>query len=153
MNTRKKQILSLLIVGAMAVIGTSATEAYAVVIPVQTKAELSHPALPMPITLTGTANIQVIGSNVNPGNFYMTGPMGAKAVIDWSPGTVSATGSFTVRGSGRAKFKDPATGLPVDISFKFITTGRTDSVSRAMGRFHDYATSTAGSHLRGRYHH
>ena len=154
MKSRKNYILSLLIVTTLASIGISASETFAVAIPVNTKAVLTHPALPGPIIVAGTANINVTGTTVDPGYFHMTGPSSAKVIIDWSPGTVSSTGRFAVRGSARAKFKDPATGLPVYIFFKVKTKGRTDSVARAMGRFGDYATSTPGAHLRrGKYHH
>ena len=153
MKSRKNNILSLLIVVAMASIGTSATETFAVNIPVNTKARLVHPALATPVTVTGTANIQVSGTTVNPGTFNLSGPLGAKVLIDWSPGTIMAKGRFNVRGTARAEFVDPATGLIVYVSFEVVTKGRTNSVSRALGRFREYATSIPGSRLRGKYHH
>ena len=159
MNTRKNQILRLLIVGALAVIGTGATEAYAVavVIPVQTKAKLAHPALSSPLLLQGTANVQVAGGTVNLGSYTMIAPgiIGSvgEAKIWWFPATVNPDGSFTARGRGTAKFINPLTGGTEFVSFCMITNGRTDSVVRAMGRFNDSSSSVAGSHLKGKYHH
>lgn len=152
MKTRKNHILSLLIVGALAAIGTSAADTYAVVIPVKTKALLQHPALPNSILLKGAGNVEVLGATVNLGNFYMTAPK-AKALIDWSPTSLGPGGWFTAYGSGRAKFKNPATGAIEYVSFRMISGGRTDSVGRAVGRFKDIYSSVPGAGLEGKYRH
>jgi hypothetical protein len=154
MNFRKNHILSLMIVAALTSLGVSASETFAVAIPVNTKVKLTHPALPGPIVLSGTANIDVTGTTVDPGVFHMTGPHSSTVIIDWHPSTVDSTGRFRTRGQARAKFIDPATGSAVYISFYVKTKGRTNSVAKAMGKFRDYWTSTLGSHLRrGKYHH
>ena len=153
MNTRKNQILSLLIVGAMAAIGTSATKAYAVVITVHTKAKLVHPVLPGPIFLNGAANVQVAGGMIYLGTYLMTAPNG-KAKIKWYPTSVNpADGSFTAHGSGKAKLINPATGAIERVYFRMITHGRTDSVARVKGKFTYLYSSVPGAGLKGKYHH
>ena len=153
MNTRKNQILSLLIVGAMAAIGTSATEAYAVVIPVHTKAKLAHPVLPGPILLNGAANVQVAGGMIDLGTYFMAAPNG-KAKIKWYPTSVNpANGKFTACGRGYAKVINPVTGAIERVYFRMITKGRTDSVARVVGRFTYIYTSVPGAGLKGKYRH
>ena len=153
MNTRKNQILSLLIVGAMAAIGTSATEAYAVVIPVHTKAKLAHPVLPGPILLNGAANVQVAGGMIDLGTYFMTAPNG-KAKIKWYTTSVDpVTGKFIAYGSGYAKVIHPVTGAVERVYFRMTTKGRTDSVARAIGRFTHIYTSVPGAGLKGKYRH
>ena len=152
MKTRKNHILSLLIVGVLAAIGTSAADTYAVIISVKTKALLAHPALPNSILLKGTGNVEVLGATVNLGNFYMNAPK-AKALIDWSPTSLSSSGWFKAYGSGRAKFKNPSTGAIEFVSFRMVSRGRTDSVGRAVGRFVDIYASVPGAGLKGKYRH
>ncbi len=161
MNTRKNQILSLLIVGALTTIGIGATEASAqvvlspvpvAVIPVDIKAKLAHPALASPLFLRGTANVRVVRGTINLGTYFMTSPRG-KAKIRWYPATVSPNGSFTAYGSGKAKVINPLTGAIERVTFRMVTSGRTDSVARALGRFKDVCTSVAGAGLKGKYHH
>ena len=152
MNTRTNKILSLLIVGALATIGISATDASAAVINVQTKAELFHPSLPAPLLLHGTANVNVVGTTINLGTFHMTAPHG-KAKIKWRPATVDADGWFNACGSGRAKLINPVTGATEYVSFRMVTRGRTDSIARVKGRFTFTLTSVAGASLTGKYRH
>ena len=153
MNTRKNQILSLLIVGVLATIGIGATETYAVVIPINAKALLVHPALPGPIVLHGAANVHVGGGMINLGTYFMTAPNG-KVKIKWHPTSVNpCTGKFTAYGSGYAKLINPVTGGVERVYFRMITEGRTDSVARVIGRFTHIYTSTPGAGLKGEYHH
>ena len=152
MNTRKNQILSLLIVGALATIGISATDASAAVIIVQTKAELFHPSLPAPLLLHGTANVQVVGGTVKLGMYYMASPDG-KAKIKWYPATVGPGGWFTAYGRGYAKVINPVTGATERVYFRMITKGRTDNIARAAGRFTHLYSSVAGAGLKGKYRH
>ena len=153
MNTRKNQILSLLIVGAMAAIGTSATKAYAVVITVHTKAKLVHPVLLGPIFLHGAANVKVACGMIDLGTYLMSAPNG-KAKIKWYPPSVNpADGSFTANGRGMAKLINPATGAIERVYFRMITHGRTDSVARVKGRFTYLYTSVPGAGLKGKYRH
>ena len=155
MNTRKNQILSLLIVGVLATIGIGATEASAAVIPIQTKAKLAHPVLPAPILIGGNANVQVAGGMINLGTFFMIAPNGtAKAKVKWYPTSVNpADGTFTAYGSGYAKVIDPATGVVKRVYFRMLTKGRTDSVARIHGRFWHLYTSTPFAGLKGKYSH
>ena len=152
MKSRKKHILSILIVTALVTIGTRASETFAVSIPVNTKARLVHPALPMPITVTGTANIDVTGTTVNLGSFNLSGPLDAKVLVDFAPTTIKKKGRFVARGRARVKFKDPRTGSVVRFSLRIVTKGRTNSVAKAIGRFRDVA-GPPNAHLRGKYHH
>ena len=153
MNTRKNQILSLLIVGVLATIGIGATETYAVVIPINAKALLVHPALPGPIVLHGAANVHVGGGMINLGTYFMTAPNG-KAKIKWYPTSVNpADGSFTAHGSGKAKLINPATGAIERVYFRMITHGRTDNVARVKGKFTYLYSSVPGAGLKGKYHH
>ena len=152
MNTQKNQILSLLIVGVLATIGIGATDASAAVIPIKTKAKLTHPALPAPLLLHGTANVNVVGATINLGTYYMTAPNG-KAKIKWYPATVGPGGWFTAYGIGDAKVINPVTGATERVYFRMITKGRTDSIARAAGRFTHLYSSVAGAGLTGKYHH
>ena len=153
MNTRKNQILSLLIVGILATIGIGATETYAAVITVNTKAKLDHPVLPVPIVLHGAASVHVVGGMINLGTYFVTAP-NAKAKIKWHPTSVNpVTGKFKAYGSGYAKLINPVTGAVERVYFRMITEGRTDSVARIIGRFTDIITSVSGAGLKGKYHH
>ena len=152
MKSRKKHILSILIVTALVTIGTRASETFAVSIPVNTSANLVHPALPMPITVTGIANIDVTGTTVNPGNFHLSGPLNAKVLIDFAPTTIKKKGWFVANGQARVEFQDPNTGSVVSFSLAIVTKGRTNSVAKAIGRFRDVA-GPPNAHLRGKYHH
>ena len=153
MNTRKNQILSLLIVGVLATIGIGATETYAVVIPVNTKALLDHPVLPGPIVLHGAANVHVGGGMINLGTYFMTAPNG-KAKIKWYTTSVDpVTGKFIAYGSGYAKLIHPVTGAVERVYFRMTTKGKTDSVARVIGRFTYIYTSVPGAGLKGKYHH
>jgi len=153
MNTRNNQILSLLIVGILATIGIGATETYAALIPVNTKAKLDHPVLPAPIFLHGAANVHVAGGMIHLGTYFMAAPNG-KAKIKWYPTSVNpATGKFTACGSGYAKLINPATGAVERVYFRMRTEGRTDSVARVIGRFTYIYTSVPGAGLKGKYHH
>ena len=152
MNTRKKQILSLLIVGALAAIGTGATESYAVVISVDIEARLNHLALSSPIRLVGGGNIDVSGSNIAPGTFVLTDTAGPGwARISWSTGTVSSTGRFRVEGEAVAEWVDPSGTVRYE-HFRMVIQGRTDGTSRIRARFRNPfgPTSTSTARLRGR---
>ena len=155
MNTRKNQILSLLIVGVLATIGIGATEAHAAIINVQTKAKLAHPVLAAPILIGGNANVQVAGGMLNLGTFWMIAPGGtAKAKIKWYPTSVNpADGTFTAHGSAFAKVIDPATGVVKRVYFRMITKGRTNSVNKIRGEFWHLYTSTPFAGLKGKYSH
>jgi|3_EtaG_2_1085321.scaffolds.fasta_scaffold04647_2 hypothetical protein len=155
MNTRKNQILSLLIVGVLATIGIGATETQAAVIPVQIKAVLKHPVLAAPILLHGHANVHVAGGMINLGTFFMIAPGGtAKAKVKWYPTSVNpADGTFTAYGSGYAKLIDPATGVVKFVRFRMLTKGRTNGINRIHGKFKHLYTSTPFAGLRGKYRH
>ena len=152
MKYTQNHLLSLLIVAALTSIGASATETFAVNIPVRTKAKLIHSSLPAPIIVTGLANVDVTGTTVNLGTCHMAGPLGAKVLVDFAPTKVNKKGRFIARGRARAKFVDPATGSIVNLSFSVVSKGRTDSIAKAAGRFRDVAGSP-GAHLRGKYRH
>jgi hypothetical protein len=155
MNTRKNQILSLLIVGVLATIGIGATQASAAVIPVRIKAVLNHPVLAAPILLHGHANVHVNSGMINLGTFLVTAPGGtAKAKIKWYSTSVNpADGTFEAYGSGVAKVIDPANGVVKFVRFRMLTKGRTDGANRIHGKFKDLYTSTPGAGLRGKYRH
>ena len=155
MNTRKNQILSLLIVGAMAAIGTGATEAYAVVIPVDIRARLSDSSLVIPINLVGSGHIRVVGSHIAPGTFNLTDTVGpGRAQISWSTGSVDPTGRFRVEGQAVGQWVDPS-GVVRYVHFRMVIRGRTNGTTlgstmpRVQGRFRD-VLGTPGAHLRGR---
>jgi hypothetical protein len=149
MNTRKNQILSLLIVGALAAIGTGATEAYAVVIPVDIRARLRHPSLFPAINLVGGGHIRVVGSHIAPGTFNLTDTAGpGRARISWSTGSVDSTGRFRVEGRAVAQWVDRS-GVVRYVRFRMVIRGRTNGTSRIRGRFRD-VLGTAGAHLGGR---
>ena len=152
MNTRKNQILSLLIVGALATIGISATDASAAIITVNTKAKLMHPVLATPLLLHGTANVNVVGATISLGTYYMASPDG-KAKIKWYPATVGPGGWFIAYGRGYAKVINPVTGATERVYFRMITKGRTDNIARAAGRFTHLYSSVAGAGLNGKYRH
>ncbi len=108
MNTRKNQILSLLIVGVLATIGIGATVASAAAIPVDINARLSHPSLASPITLVGGGTVNVVAGTIAPGIFNLVDATGgpASAQITWSTGPVSLSGRFRVDGRAVARWVD-----------------------------------------------
>ena len=162
MKTRKNHILSLLIVGALAAIGTSASDTYASsptlapspcpVIPLKTKAKLQHPAVNTPVLLRGTGRATVVGRTINLGNFYLTG-RGGKAAIDWAPARIGRCGKFVAHGSGRAKVISPTSAPATHVSFRMTSRGRTDGVRRAIGRYVSVVSSMSGAGLKGKFSH
>ena len=150
MNTRKNQILSLLIVGVLATIGIGATEVSAQVIPVDINARLSHPSLASPITLVGGGTVNVVAGTIAPGIFNLVDATGgpASAQISWTPGTVGPFGRFRADGPAVARWVD-ASGVTRYADFKMILQGRTNGTTRVRARFSD-TSGTSGSHLRGR---
>ena len=154
MNTQKKQILSLLIVGTLAVIGAGATESYAqtVVIPVEVRALLSHPALSPSIRLVGGGDVRVSGSQIEPGSFNLADTAGpGRAQISWSTGTIRPSGRFRVQGQAVAEWVD-SSGVVRYAHFTMVITGRTNGTDRVRARFRDIS-GTAGADLRGRCRH
>ena len=150
MNMRQKQILSLLIVGALSVIGVGATESYAqvVVIPVDVRARLSHPALSPSMRLVGGGNIRISGGRIDPGTFNLTDTSGpGRAQISWSTGTIGPRGRFRVEGQAVAEWVDPS-GVVRYAHFRMSIRGRTNGTSRVRARFRD-VLGTVGAHLRG----
>ena len=150
MNTRKNQILSLLIVGVLATIAIGATQASAAAIPVDINARLSHPSLASPITLVGGGTVNVVAGTIAPGIFNLVDATGgpASAQITWSTGPVSLSGRFRVDGRAVARWVD-ASGVVRYVDFKMVIRGRTNGTSRVRARFYD-TSGTSGAHLRGR---
>ncbi len=149
MNTRKNQILSLLIVGVLATIAIGATQASAAVIPVDIRARMYHPSLATPINLGGTGNINVVAGSIAPGTFNLVDATGAPAFaqISWSTGTVDSFGRFRVEGQAYGKWDD-ATGVTRYVHFRMIIRGRTNG-THLRARFRETA-GTPGARLRGR---
>ena len=149
MNTRKNQILSLLIVGVLTTIGIGATEASAQ-ITVGIRARMHHPSLATPIILVGGGTVNVVAGTIAPGIFNLVDATGgpASAQISWTTGTVDLLGRFRVDGRAVARWVD-ASGVIRYADFKMILRGRTNGTTRVRARFHD-TSGTSGAHLRGR---
>ena len=148
MNTRKNQILSLLIVGVLATIAIGATQASAAVIPVGIRARMYHPSLATPINLGGTGNINVVAGSIAPGTFNLTDATGGPAVaqISWSTGTVDSFGRFCVEGQAYGQWVDAA-GVIRYVHFRMVIRGRTNG-THLRARFRETA-GTPGARLRG----
>jgi hypothetical protein len=148
MNTRKNQILSMLIVGVLTTIGIGATEASAQ-ITVGIRARMSHPTLATPINLGGVGNINVVAGSIAPGTFDLVDATGgpASAQISWSTGTVDSFGRFRVEGQAYGKWVD-ATGVTRYVHFRMVIRGRTNG-THVRARFGETA-GTPGARLRGR---
>lgn len=155
MKTRKNHIHGLLIVGALATIGTSAAGTYAKDISMPIAAQLHHPALATRILLNGTCNVTIMDSTVTFGNFYMVSPK-AKAWIKWSPTRIDPHGNIKTYGSGRAKFTNPTTGAIEYVSFRMYchgsiwhNSGRV--VKLVSGSFRTVSSSVPRANLKGTY--
>ena len=150
MNTRKNQILSMLIVGVLATIGIGATEASAQ-IAVDINARLSHTSLAIPITLVGGGAVNVLGSNIAPGIFNLVDATGgpASAQISWSTGTIDSFGRFRVVGQAYGQWVD-ATGVTRYVHFRMVIRGRTNTAGTHVRARFGATAGTPGARLRGR---
>ena len=153
MKSRKNNILNLLIVSALAIIGSSATETFAATIDVGIRARLTDPLISIPILLRGEAVIDVSSGVVSPGAFILHDARGgpAHAEIHWSTGSVDSAGRFRLQGQGVAQWRD-SSGIVRYRHFRMVIRGRTNGTTRARGGFRDISGSS-GAHLRGRFRH
>ena len=148
MNTRKNQILSMLIVGVLATIGIGATEASAQ-ITVGIRARMYHPSLATPINLGGVGNINVVAGSIAPGTFDLVDATGGPALaqISWSTGTIDSFGRFRVVGQAYGQWIDTA-GVTRYVHFTMVIRGRTNG-THLRGMFRE-TMGTPGARLRGR---
>ena len=150
MNTRKNQILSMLIVGVLTTIGIGATEASAQ-IAVDINSRLRHPSLATPIILVGGGTVNVVAGTIAPGIFNLVDATGgpASAQISWSTGTIDSFGRFRVVGQAYGRWVD-ATGVTRYVHFRMVIRGRTNNArTHVRARFGETA-GTPGARLRGR---
>ena len=152
MNTRKNQILSMLIVGVLTTIGIGATEASAQ-ITVGVRARMFHPTLATPINLVGGGNINVdmVAGTIAPGIFNLVDATGgpASAQISWSTGTIDSFGRFRVVGQAYGQWVD-ATGVTRYVHFRMVIRGRTNNAGTHVRARFGATAGTPGARLRGR---
>ena len=150
MNTRKNQILSILIVGVLTAIGIGATEASAQ-ITVGIRARMYHPSLATPINLGGVGNINVVAGSIAPGTFDLVDATGGPALaqISWSTGTIDSFGRFRVVGQAYGQWVD-ATGVTRYVHFRMVIRGRTNNAGTHVRARFGATAGTPGARLRGR---
>ena len=152
MNTRKNQILSLLIVGVLATIAIGATQASAAIIPVGIRARMHHPTLATPINLGGVGNINVdiVAGTVMPDTFNLVDATGGPALaqISWSTGTVDSFGRFRVVGQAYGQWVD-GTGVTRYVHFRMVIRGRTNNAGTHVRAMFRETAGTPGARLRG----